>query len=139
MGILASCCMRQRLQLLLKCVLALLLLLSGKTTFLRVLAAGEIKGLPPNCQVLHVEQEVVGDDSSVMQVGGRGGGTHSRGRKGQHCTLHARQCCCIMQGSCLLALLWGQRQHMARHHLVRRLCACDAMQPKQAQQHGSGF
>ena len=32
-----------------------------------MLAAGEIKGVPSNCQVLHVEQEVVGDDTTVLQ------------------------------------------------------------------------
>jgi hypothetical protein len=41
---------------------------TGKTTFLRALAGGEIKGLPQGCQVLHVEQEVVGDDTPVIQV-----------------------------------------------------------------------
>eukprot|EP00775_Hariotina_reticulata_P003197 gene3197-3475_t len=41
---------------------------TGKTTFLRCLAAGEIKGLPANCQVLHVEQEVAGDETTVMQA-----------------------------------------------------------------------
>lgn len=46
----------------------MLLLLSGKTTFLRALACGEIKGLPPSFQVLHVEQEVAGDDTTVLQV-----------------------------------------------------------------------
>lgn len=56
---------------LLACSLAYLLSLPGvpgKTTFLRALAGGEIKGLPTGCQVLHVEQEVAGDDTSVMQV-----------------------------------------------------------------------
>ncbi|KAF8071383.1 ABCF3 [Scenedesmus sp. PABB004] len=41
---------------------------TGKTTFLRALAGGEIKGLPPGCQVLHVEQEVTGDDTTVLQA-----------------------------------------------------------------------
>jgi ATPase subunit of ABC transporter with duplicated ATPase domains len=41
---------------------------SGKTTFLRALASGDIKGLPRGCQVLHVEQEVVGDDTPVLQA-----------------------------------------------------------------------
>ncbi|GBF99820.1 ABC transporter F family member, partial [Raphidocelis subcapitata] len=41
---------------------------TGKTTFLRALASGEIKGLPPTCQVLHVEQEVVGDDTPVIEA-----------------------------------------------------------------------
>ena len=31
---------------------------TGKTTFLRALAAHQIKGIPPTCQILHVEQEV---------------------------------------------------------------------------------
>lgn len=26
-----------------------------------------IDGIPPNCQILHVEQEVVGDDTSALQ------------------------------------------------------------------------
>lgn len=26
-----------------------------------------IDGIPKNCQILHVEQEVVGDDTSVLQ------------------------------------------------------------------------
>jgi ATP-binding cassette subfamily F protein 3 len=42
--------------------------LTGKTTFLRALAARDIKGLPSNCQVLHVEQEVVGDDTTVLEA-----------------------------------------------------------------------
>ncbi|KAF6253822.1 hypothetical protein COO60DRAFT_386745 [Scenedesmus sp. NREL 46B-D3] len=41
---------------------------TGKTTFLRALSTREIPGLPPSCQVLHVEQEVVGDDTPVLQV-----------------------------------------------------------------------
>lgn len=41
---------------------------AGKTTFLRALAAGEVKGMPPHAEVLHVEQEVVGDDTPVLQV-----------------------------------------------------------------------
>lgn len=41
---------------------------TGKTTFLRALASGEIKGLPKQAQVLHVEQEVVGDNTPVLQV-----------------------------------------------------------------------
>jgi hypothetical protein len=48
--------------------------LSGKTTFLRALSTGEIPGLPPSCQVLHVEQEVVGDGTPVLQVGVGGWG-----------------------------------------------------------------
>ncbi|EFJ43917.1 hypothetical protein VOLCADRAFT_95808, partial [Volvox carteri f. nagariensis] len=41
---------------------------TGKTTLLRALAAHEIKGIPANCQVLHVEQEVVGDDTPVIEA-----------------------------------------------------------------------
>jgi hypothetical protein len=40
----------------------------GKTTLLRHLASHEIKGIPATCQVLHVEQEVVGDDTQVLQA-----------------------------------------------------------------------
>ena len=39
---------------------------TGKSTFLRAFAAKEIAGIPANLQVLHVEQEVVGDDTAVM-------------------------------------------------------------------------
>lgn len=31
---------------------------TGKTTLLRAMAAHDIKGIPDNCQILHVEQEV---------------------------------------------------------------------------------
>jgi ABC-type glutathione transport system ATPase component len=41
---------------------------TGKTTFLRAFASGEIKGLPKQAQVLHVEQEVVGDSTPVLEV-----------------------------------------------------------------------
>ena len=41
---------------------------TGKTTFLRALEEGEIKGIPANCQVLHVEQEVLGDDITAMDA-----------------------------------------------------------------------
>lgn len=40
---------------------------TGKTTFLRHLALKAIDGLPRNCQILHVEQEVAGDDISALQ------------------------------------------------------------------------
>ncbi len=40
----------------------------GKSSFLRALAGGEVPGLPPGTQVLHVEQEVAGDDTSVLQA-----------------------------------------------------------------------
>jgi ATPase subunit of ABC transporter with duplicated ATPase domains len=31
---------------------------TGKTTLLRAMAGHQIKGIPANCQILHVEQEV---------------------------------------------------------------------------------
>ncbi|KAH0975077.1 hypothetical protein GBA52_016976 [Prunus armeniaca] len=40
---------------------------TGKTTFLRHLAMHAIDGIPKNFQILHVEQEVVGDDTSALQ------------------------------------------------------------------------
>ncbi|KAG6788183.1 hypothetical protein POTOM_004238 [Populus tomentosa] len=40
---------------------------TGKTTFLRYMALHAIDGIPRNCQILHVEQEVVGDDTSALQ------------------------------------------------------------------------
>lgn len=40
---------------------------TGKTTFLRHMAMHTIDGIPPNCQILHVEQEVVGDDTTALQ------------------------------------------------------------------------
>lgn len=40
---------------------------TGKTTFLRYMAMHAIDGIPANCQILHVEQEVVGDDTSALQ------------------------------------------------------------------------
>ncbi|KAJ4711841.1 ABC transporter F family-like protein [Melia azedarach] len=40
---------------------------TGKTTFLRHMALHAIDGIPPNCQILHVEQEVVGDDTTALQ------------------------------------------------------------------------
>ncbi|CAM5999250.1 unnamed protein product [Sphagnum balticum] len=40
---------------------------TGKTTFLKQMALHAIDGIPQNCQILHVEQEVVGDDTSVLQ------------------------------------------------------------------------
>jgi ATP-binding cassette subfamily F protein 3 len=40
---------------------------TGKTTFLRHMAMHAIDGIPRNCQILHVEQEVVGDDTSALQ------------------------------------------------------------------------
>ncbi|KAA8526112.1 hypothetical protein F0562_007788 [Nyssa sinensis] len=40
---------------------------TGKTTFLRYMAMHAIAGIPKNCQILHVEQEVVGDDTSALQ------------------------------------------------------------------------
>ncbi|KDD74650.1 hypothetical protein H632_c1158p0, partial [Helicosporidium sp. ATCC 50920] len=41
---------------------------SGKTTFLRALAHGEIPGIPSNCQILHVEQEIAGDDDTPLDT-----------------------------------------------------------------------
>ncbi|XP_052209500.1 ABC transporter F family member 3 [Diospyros lotus] len=40
---------------------------TGKTTFLRYMAMHAIEGIPSNCQILHVEQEVVGDDTIALQ------------------------------------------------------------------------
>jgi len=40
---------------------------TGKTTFLRHMAMHAIAGIPANCQVLHVEQEVVGDNTTALQ------------------------------------------------------------------------
>jgi len=36
---------------------------TGKTTLLRALAARQIKGIPANCQILHVEQEACLDQA----------------------------------------------------------------------------
>lgn len=40
---------------------------TGKTTFLRYMAMHAIDGIPKNCQILHVEQEVVGDNTTALQ------------------------------------------------------------------------
>ncbi|KAM7279333.1 hypothetical protein ACFE04_006467 [Oxalis oulophora] len=40
---------------------------TGKTTFLRHMAMHAIDGIPQNCQILHVEQEVVGDKTTALQ------------------------------------------------------------------------
>eukprot|EP00252_Welwitschia_mirabilis_P013965 TRINITY_DN30967_c0_g1_i1.p1 TRINITY_DN30967_c0_g1~~TRINITY_DN30967_c0_g1_i1.p1 ORF type:complete len:725 (-),score=175.34 TRINITY_DN30967_c0_g1_i1:192-2366(-) len=40
---------------------------TGKTTLLRHMAMHAIDGIPKNCQILHVEQEVVGDDTTALQ------------------------------------------------------------------------
>jgi ATP-binding cassette subfamily F protein 3 len=40
---------------------------TGKTTLLKHMAAHAIDGIPKNCQILHVEQEVAGDDTTVIQ------------------------------------------------------------------------
>lgn len=40
---------------------------TGKTTFLRYMALHAIDGIPSNCQILHVEQEVVGDETTALQ------------------------------------------------------------------------
>ena len=39
---------------------------TGKTTFLRAFAARQLPGLPATLSILHVEQEVVGDDTSAL-------------------------------------------------------------------------
>ncbi|KAL4853778.1 ABC transporter F family member 3 [Chlorella vulgaris] len=41
---------------------------TGKTTLLRHLAQRSIKGIPENCQILHVEQEVVGDNTTAIDA-----------------------------------------------------------------------
>lgn len=41
---------------------------TGKTTLLRALSLHQIKGIPVTTQILHVEQEVVGDDTTVLQA-----------------------------------------------------------------------
>ncbi|PSC74057.1 ABC transporter F family member 3 [Micractinium conductrix] len=41
---------------------------TGKTTLLRHLGQRAIKGIPDNCQLLHVEQEVVGDDTTALDA-----------------------------------------------------------------------
>ncbi|GAB4813067.1 hypothetical protein N2152v2_000113 [Parachlorella kessleri] len=41
---------------------------TGKTTFLRALATKAIAGIPSNCQILHVEQEVVGNDTPAIDT-----------------------------------------------------------------------
>jgi len=40
---------------------------SGKTTLLRHISDREIEGIPTHIRILHVEQEVVGDDKSALQ------------------------------------------------------------------------
>ncbi|KAJ0966724.1 hypothetical protein J5N97_023641 [Dioscorea zingiberensis] len=40
---------------------------TGKTSFLRHMAMHAIDGIPRNCQILHVEQEVAGDNTSALQ------------------------------------------------------------------------
>ena len=40
---------------------------TGKTSFLKAMAMHAIDGIPKNCQILHVEQEVVGDDTTALQ------------------------------------------------------------------------
>lgn len=39
---------------------------TGKTTLLRAMAQHQIKGIPENCQILHVEQEVVTCDNQLQ-------------------------------------------------------------------------
>jgi ATP-binding cassette, subfamily F, member 3 len=41
---------------------------TGKTTFLKALAKREVPGLPDTCQILHVEQEIVGDDTTALDA-----------------------------------------------------------------------
>ncbi|KAK9804716.1 hypothetical protein WJX72_001738 [[Myrmecia] bisecta] len=41
---------------------------TGKTTLLRAMSQHQIRGIPDNCQILHVEQEVVGDDTTVLEA-----------------------------------------------------------------------
>lgn len=41
---------------------------SGKTTLLRHIADYELEGVPKGLQILHVEQEVVGDEASVLDT-----------------------------------------------------------------------
>ncbi|KAM0852648.1 hypothetical protein ACQ4PT_051617 [Festuca glaucescens] len=40
---------------------------TGKTSLLRAMAQYAIDGIPRNCQILHVEQEVTGDDTTALQ------------------------------------------------------------------------
>ncbi|KAM0890058.1 hypothetical protein ACQ4PT_027295 [Festuca glaucescens] len=40
---------------------------TGKTSLLRAMAQHAIDGIPRNCQILHVEQEVTGDDTTALQ------------------------------------------------------------------------
>lgn len=39
---------------------------TGKTTLMRAISTGQVHGIPPHVQVLHVEQEVAGDDTTVI-------------------------------------------------------------------------
>lgn len=41
---------------------------TGKTTLLRAMSQKTVKGIPKHCQVLHVEQEAVGDDTTVLDA-----------------------------------------------------------------------
>jgi ATP-binding cassette subfamily F protein 3 len=40
---------------------------AGKTTLLRHIAGRELSGIPDHIQILHVEQEAVGDDTTVLE------------------------------------------------------------------------
>ena len=40
----------------------------GKTTFLKFLAEARFEGVPPNLQILHIEQEVVGGEQTVLDM-----------------------------------------------------------------------
>lgn len=41
---------------------------TGKTSLLRALAEREVDGIPKNYQILHVEQEIAGNEKSVLQT-----------------------------------------------------------------------
>eukprot|EP00762_Andalucia_godoyi_P007207 ANDGO_08025.mRNA.1 ABC transporter F family member 3 len=41
---------------------------TGKTTLLRRIAEYELEGVPKNLQILHVEQEIMGDDMSALET-----------------------------------------------------------------------
>ena len=40
---------------------------TGKTTLMRAISSGQVQGIPPHVQVLHVEQEVAGDDTTALE------------------------------------------------------------------------
>ncbi|CAG9460948.1 unnamed protein product [Pedinophyceae sp. YPF-701] len=41
---------------------------TGKSTLLRAIASKQLKGMPAQCQVLHVAQEVVADETTALQM-----------------------------------------------------------------------